>query len=85
MSVFFIFPPVGRLFAAKYCVLHMSQNVLYSSPYLDAVMQKHCIRQSKVSSQMYGTHLMDDACFNHIVEKNNISSSLCSLMPYGLP
>ena len=63
-----IFAPVGRLFSTKYCVLHVSQNVLYSPPYLDAVMQKHCIRKSKVSSQMYSTHLMGDACFNNIVD-----------------
>ena len=46
------------------------------------VMQNCCIRKLKVSIQMYSTRLMCDACFNNIVE---ISSILCSFMPYGFP
>ena len=50
----------------------MPLNVLYSPPYLDTVMQKCCIRKSKVSSKIYSTHLMGDAGFNNILDKNHL-------------
>ena len=78
-----MFALVGREFSTKYCLLHLSINVLYSPPYLNAVMQNNCIRKSKVSSQMYSTRHIGDACSNNIDDKN--ISFLCSFMPYDLP
>ena len=43
--------------------------MLYSPPYLNAVMQNCCIRKSKVSHQMYSTRVMGDACIISIVDK----------------
>ena len=45
-------------------------NVFYSPPYFGAVMYKCCMGTSEVSRLMCSTQLMDDGCFNNIVDKN---------------
>ena len=47
----------------------MPKNVLYSPPYIGAVMHKCCIGTSEVSRLMSNTRLMGDGCFNNIVHK----------------
>ena len=70
MSVIFHFCTRMTRKIDKNLVLRMSENVLYSPPYFDAVMHKCCIGTSEVSRLMCSKRLMGDECFNNFEDKN---------------